>query len=174
MIRGTKPFNQCVAYICVNYYLYACLWCVQHSIFNLSLLNTALGSEAMLGAVTAHLEGGVAIIDLHSNHRSSQSNLQQVLEHNLSLLIKSHQQKVINELVVYECIWSHSNSNLSTALLSLKRHYIAAFLAAIIRKFYLILTFGNEKVWEMWQSLNSKQKENGRNVDIKIETRSLL
>ncbi len=56
------------------------------------------------GSLTASLEGGVAIIDLHSNHRSARSDLQQVLEHNLSLLIKSHQQKVINESVVYVCV----------------------------------------------------------------------
>lgn len=64
------------------------------------LLNMALGLE-LPGSLTASLEEGVAIIDIHSNHRSAHSNLQQVLEHNLSLLIKSHQQKVINELVVY-------------------------------------------------------------------------
>lgn len=69
------------------------------------------------GSLTASLEGGVAIIDLYSNHRSAQSDLQQVLEHNLSPLIKSHQQKVINELVVYACISSHKKSNLSIALL---------------------------------------------------------
>lgn len=161
-MKFNAEHRQNTVVVCVNYYLYACLWCVQHSISNLSSLNTALGSEAMLGAVTAHLEGCVAIIDLHSNHRSSQSDLQQVLEHNLSLLIKSHQQKVINELVVYECIWSHSNicqllccstDWYSCACVLVKRHYIAAFLAAIIRKFHLIdnqiiLTFGNERKCE--------------------------
>lgn len=69
------------------------------------------------GSLTASLEEGVAIINLHSNHRSARSNLQQVLEHNLSPLIKSYQQKVINELVVYACISTHNNSNLSIPLL---------------------------------------------------------
>lgn len=49
-------------------------------------------------------EGSVAIIDLRRNHRSAHSNLQQILERNLSPPITSHQQEVINELDVYACI----------------------------------------------------------------------
>lgn len=102
----------------------------------------------LLGSVTASLEGGVAIIDLHSNHRSSQSDLQQVLEHNLSLLIKSYQQKVINELVVYECIWSHRYSKLSTAL---SQHWLVQ----------LCLCIYTSSHWQSNHCEKWKQRRNG-------------
>lgn len=78
-------------------------WLMQCSICSTLLQMWLLALKPCLelpGSLTASL-GGVAIIDLHSNHRSAQSDLHQVLEHNLSLMIKSHQQKVINEFVVY-------------------------------------------------------------------------
>lgn len=53
------------------------------------------------GPPTASSEACVAIIDLHSNHRSAcTSDLQQVLECNFALLIKSHHTEVIPETVV--------------------------------------------------------------------------
>lgn len=54
------------------------------------------------GPPTASSEACVAIIDLHSNHGSAcTSDLQQVLECNFALLIKSHHTEVIPETVVY-------------------------------------------------------------------------
>lgn len=54
------------------------------------------------GSLTASSEAPVAIINLHSNHRSAcTGDLQQVLECNFALLIKSYHTEVINEMVVY-------------------------------------------------------------------------
>lgn len=55
----------------------------------------------LLGALTASSQGSVAIIDLHSNHRSAfADDLQRVLEHrrcrHLSQQIKRHQTEPIN------------------------------------------------------------------------------
>lgn len=53
------------------------------------------------GPLTAHLEGGVAIIDLRGNHRSACTATFNKSLSAIALLIKSHQTKVINELLVY-------------------------------------------------------------------------
>lgn len=73
-----------------------------------AMFNTAIGSKALLRA--ARLPDSVLGRRCCHNRFTQQSqicvhsDLQQVLEHNLSLLIKSYQTKVINELVVYGCV----------------------------------------------------------------------
>lgn len=79
-----------------------------HAVFTNHLLNTALGSKALLRAawLSDSILGGRCCHNRFTQQSQigMHSDLQQVLERNLSLLIKSYQTKVINELVVYGCI----------------------------------------------------------------------